>query len=30
MRFDFVICWFYDIIGFGGRLLPEPAAELDR
>ncbi len=30
MRFDFVICWFYDIIGFGRRLMPEPVAELGR
>jgi hypothetical protein len=30
MRFSFVSHWFYNIIGFSGRALPAPVAELDR
>ena len=28
--FQFVSHWFYNIIGFGGRALPAPVAELGR
>jgi hypothetical protein len=30
MRLSFMSHWFYNIIGFGGRALPAPVAELGR
>jgi hypothetical protein len=30
IRFSFVSHWFYNLIGFGGRALPAPVAELGR